>query len=76
MRKRPRPTRYVLLGQYLEHNADAVAKALETAGIGFCVTRAGQLTQTLFMGEWGVRIFVDRDSHDTAKTLAAGVIDA
>lgn len=66
----------MLLGQYLDPNAAVVAEALETAGIPFYITRAGALTQSLFMGEWGVRIFVERDTQAAAKTLADSVVEA
>lgn len=76
MMRRRRGQRFVLLGQYLDPNAAVVAEALETAGIPFYITRAGALTQSLFMGEWGVRIFVERDTQAAAKTLADSVVEA
>ncbi|MEX2532661.1 MAG: hypothetical protein WD360_01705 [Nitriliruptoraceae bacterium] len=76
MMRRRRSQRFVLLGQYLDPNAAIVAEALETAGIPFYITRAGALTQSLFMGEWGVRIFVGRDTHTAAQALADSVVEA
>lgn len=76
MMRRRRSERFVLLGQYLDPNAQTVAQALETADIPYYITRAGALTQSLFMGEWGVRIFVEREMYAAAKSVADSVIDA
>jgi len=65
----------VLLGQYLELNAETVAEALKSAAIPFYTTHAGALTQTLFIGEWGVRFFVERASLDAARTVVDRVVD-
>ena len=75
MAKRTRKERYVLLGQYLEENAEAVAEALAAAEIRHYTTRASAITQTLFMGEWGVRIFVEQQDKDRAATIARGIVD-
>jgi len=76
MMRRRRGQRFVLLDQYLEPNAEMVAEALQTAGIPYYITRPGALTQSLFIGEWGVRIFVERDTQAAARTLADRVVDA
>jgi hypothetical protein len=70
-----RAARYVLLGQYLDENADAIAAALDAAQVPYYTTRASAITQSLFMGEWGVRIFVQYGDRDRAGALAATVAD-
>lgn len=65
----------MLLGQYLDENAQVVVEALTAAQIPHYTTRASAITQTLFMGEWGVRVFVRQSDKDRAATIARGVVD-
>lgn len=54
-------TRTTYLGQFSHERAEAIAGRLETAGILWWHKQAGPLTRLLFIGDWGVRLFVDRD---------------
>lgn len=74
MRQR-RSERYVLLGQFLDENAARISDALHDAAVRHYTTRASAVTQTLFMGEWGVRIFVEQAQHDHAHAIVAAVVD-
>ncbi|MGH2785531.1 MAG: hypothetical protein ACRDJ1_09725 [Actinomycetota bacterium] len=61
------------LGQFTEEHAEAIAKALEEAGIVWWHKSSGRLVRTLFAGDWGVRIFVDSSRLDEAKELVRRV---
>jgi hypothetical protein len=60
----------VYLGQFTEDHAEAIAKALEDAGIVWWQKGAGRLTKVLFAGDWGVRLFVDEKRLDEARAIA------
>jgi hypothetical protein len=66
--------RTVQLGQFTDENADAVAEALEAAGIPWYFKQSGRWGRTLFLGEWGTRLFVAVDRLDEARRLATEVL--
>ena len=66
--------RTVQLGQFTDENADAVAAALEEAGITWFYKQSGRWGRTLFLGEWGTRLFVDATRLAEARELARGVL--
>jgi hypothetical protein len=59
----------VYLGQFTHEHANRIAGALEEAGIAWWTKNPGTLTYVLF-GEWGPRLFVDRDRIDEARAIA------
>jgi hypothetical protein len=61
----------VYLGQFAWERANAIAGKLEEAGITWWHKQAGGIVQTLFKGEWGVRLFVDESRLDEARQIAA-----
>lgn len=65
--------RTVQLGQFTEEHAHEIAKRLEQAGIVWWHKESGRLSQVLFAGNWGVRIFVDADRLEEAQALASDV---
>ena len=65
----------VLLGQFVDENADAILLELEAAGIDHWAKRSGGLVRLLSAADWGTRIFVDAGSLDEAKRIAATVTD-
>jgi hypothetical protein len=67
--------RTVLLGQFVDENAAAIAVKLEAAGIGHWAKRSGGLVRLLSAADWGTRIFVDADRLDEAERIAASVTD-
>ena len=60
----------VYLGQFSEERAERIAKALDEAGIVWWQKGSGRLTRFLFMGDWGVRLFVDRARLPEAQEIA------
>ena len=64
------------LGQFTEEHAEAIAKALEDAGIVWWHKSSGRLVRTLFAGDWGVRIFVDSSRLEEAKEVVRRVAEA
>jgi hypothetical protein len=67
--------RTVELGQFTDENAEAIAGRLERAGIVWWHKRSGRFTRVLFAGDWGVRLYVDRQRLDEARRLASEVVD-
>lgn len=65
--------RTVYLGQFSHERAEAIAERLEGAGIGWWHKQSGPLTRFLFMGDWGVRLFVDRDRLEDARAVVGQV---
>ena len=65
-----RDLRTVYLGQYTWEHANQIAEALEEAEIVWWCKNPGTFSYVLF-GEWGVRMFVDRDRLDEARAIAA-----
>ena len=66
--------RTVELGQFVEDNAQQIAERLEQAGIVWWHKSSGRFTRILFAGEWGVRLFVDAERLEEARTLAREVL--
>jgi len=60
----------VYLGQFTDEHAEAIAGALEEAGIVWWHKRTGRFVRTLFAGDWGVRLFVDEARLDEAREIA------
>lgn len=60
----------VYLGQFTDERAARIAKALEEAGIIWWQKGSGRLTRFFFMGDWGVRLFVDRSRLPEAQEIA------
>lgn len=60
----------VYLGQFTHEHAEAIAKALEEAGIVWWQKGAGRLAKVLFAGDWGVRLFVDEARLNEAREIA------
>jgi hypothetical protein len=67
--------RTVELGQFTDANADTIAGRLEEAGIVWWYKQSGRWGRTLFLGEWGTRLYVDASRLDEARQLAADVVD-
>ena len=51
----------VHLGQFSRETANEIAGELEKLGIAWSYKQASWFTKVLFAGEWGTRLFVDRD---------------
>lgn len=66
-------TRTTYLGQFSPARAEAIGRALDDAGIVWWRKQAGALTQFFFIGEWGVRLFVDRDRLQEAAAIADAI---
>jgi hypothetical protein len=67
--------RTVVLGQFVDHNADEIIRRLEAAGIDHWAKRSGGLVRLLSASDWGTRIFVDAERLDEAGRIAAAVTD-
>lgn len=67
--------RTVELGQFEDDNAHVVAQRLEDAGIVWWSKSTGRLARTLFAGDWGTRLFVDRSRLDEAQAIAREVLE-
>jgi hypothetical protein len=65
--------RTIYLGQFEHAHADAIAAALEYAGIAWTYKQFGAFTRFFFAGEWGVRLYVDARRAAEAATIAASV---
>jgi hypothetical protein len=63
------------LGQYTDEIANEIAGALEAAGIAWTYKQATWITQALFVGEWGTRLFVDSSKLDTARAIAERITE-
>ena len=64
----------VYLGQYTDEVANRIAGELERARIPWMYKQASWVTRTLFIGEWGTRLFVDSARLDEAKGIAERVM--
>lgn len=65
--------RSAYLGQFTDETANDIAGHLEEAGIHWSYKQAGWLTQILFVGEWGTRLFVDASRLDEARAIVERV---
>ncbi|MEX0659758.1 MAG: hypothetical protein WD080_11545 [Egibacteraceae bacterium] len=62
-------TRTTYLGQFSQERAETITQRLESKGIVSWRKEAGPLTRFLFIGDWGVRLFVDRDRVSEAAAI-------
>ncbi|HLW16858.1 MAG TPA: hypothetical protein VKV69_05825 [Actinomycetota bacterium] len=67
--------RTVYLGQFTHEHAEAIAGALEEAGIAWTFKQFGRLTKLFFAGDWGVRMFVDSKRIDDARSIVSRLSD-
>lgn len=68
--------RSAYLGQFTDETANEIAGLLEEAGIPWSYKQAGWLTQILFVGEWGTRLFVDASRLDEARAIVERLAQA
>lgn len=61
------------LGQYSDEVANAIAGELEAAEISWSYKQASGITKIFFAGEWGTRLFVEKERLDEARTIAERV---
>ena len=61
------------LGQFTWEHSNAIAEQLEKAGIAWSYKQAGAITRVLFAGDWGVRLFVEKERLEDAQRIAASV---
>jgi hypothetical protein len=66
--------RTVLLGQFTDEHAQAIAARLDAAGIVWWHKGAGSLVRWLDAASWGTRLFVAADRLDEARTIAQQVL--
>lgn len=69
----PRALRTVYLGQFDEAHAERIAAALEEAGIPWHCKSFGRITRFFFLGDWGVRLYVDGSRIDEVKGILAAL---
>ena len=67
------PGTSVYLGQFTWEHSNAIAEQLEQAGIPWSYKQAGGITRVLFAGDWGVRLFVEKEGLQEAQQIAASV---
>ena len=65
----------VYLGQFTWEHANAIAGGLEEAGIGWWYKQSGGLVRFFLAGDWGVRLFVDKDRLEEAKHIAGPIVN-
>lgn len=61
------------LGQFTEEHAEAIARALDEAGIIWWHKASGRVVRFFSMGDWGVRIFVDSSKLEEATEVVRRV---
>lgn len=61
------------LGQFTHEHAEAIAGALEEAGIVWWHKSSGTIMRFLSVGDWGVRLFVDSKRVDEAREIVRRV---
>lgn len=64
----------VYLGQFTWENANKIAGRLDDAGIGWWYKQSGGIARIFFAGEWGVRLFVEKDRLDEARRVTREVL--
>ena len=77
-RQRRRPADQITtsyLGQYTDEVANKIAEALEAAEIAWTYKQASWITQALFIGEWGTRLFVDSKKLEAARAIAERITE-
>ena len=65
--------RSAYLGQYTDEVANMIAGELEAAKIAWSYKQAGAIAKIFFMGEWGTRLFVDKNRLEDAQRIAQRV---
>lgn len=68
--------RTTYLGQFSHARANAIAAALEEAGIAWSYKQFGGITRFFFAGDWGVRMYVDASRLEDARAIAARIQDS
>ena len=63
----------VQLGQFTDDHADAIAAALDAAGIPHWSKRFGRVVRLLSDAAWGTRLFVDQADVERASAIAAEI---
>ena len=63
----------VYLGQFTWEHSNLIAEQLEKAGIAWSYKQAGAITRLLSAGDWGVRLFVEKERVEEARQIAASV---
>lgn len=63
----------VMLGQFLEENAEKICQRLEDAGITWWVKNTSSFSQLFFADAWGVRVFVAKAKYEQAVAIAREV---
>ena len=66
-------TTCVYLGQFTWEHSNLIAEQLEKAGIAWSYKQAGAITRILSAGDWGVRLFVEKERLEDARRIAASV---
>ncbi len=66
----------VYLGQFTWEASNAIAARLEKAGITWWHKQAGAIARFVFMGDWGVRLFVERERLDEAREIVRSVLES
>ncbi len=64
------------LGQYTDEVANAIAGELEAAEISWSYKQASGITKAFFAGEWGTRLFVEKERLDEARRIAERVAES
>ena len=64
------------LGQYTDEVANAIAGELEAAEISWSYKQASGITKIFFAGEWGTRLFVEKERLDEARAIAERVAES
>jgi len=67
--------RTVVLGQYVDENAEEILRRLDAAGIEHWVKRSSGLVRWLSAADWGIRVFVDASRVEEAQRIASAVTD-
>ncbi len=67
------PGTSVYLGQFTWEHSNLIAEQLEKAGIAWSYKQAGGITRVLFAGDWGVRLFVEKERLEDARRIVASV---
>ena len=65
------PLRTAYLGQFERPRADRIAGALEEAGIAWTYKEFGRLAKFFFIGDWGIRLYVDESRVDDVREVLA-----
>lgn len=64
----------VYLDQFTDENAERIGEALDAADIVWWSKSSGRFTRFVFAGDWGTRIFVERERLDEARSIVDRVV--